>query len=199
MECISFKNFLQSQVGITDGQFEKILPYLQLEKVAKGHIIKNIKEEEGNLFFVDKGLLRFYSVDMMGKERILQFAPENWFIGDRANLVESKSDKIALYNYQIDAIEDSVVVRLASDYGSRIAKIEPEFIPINERLLQKHILHLQHRINLLIGSSVRERYEDFIRMYPDLLQRVPQWMIASYLGVTPEGLSRVRNFIAKEK
>lgn len=196
MECTSFQKYLQTLVGITEAQFQEVLPYLTLEEVSKGSIVESKKDSEGDLFFVDKGLLRFYSIDTMGKERILQFAPENWFIGDRSNLYTINA-RNPLYVYHIDAVEDSIVVRLSKDYGVEIAKIEPKFAAINERLLQSHIRHLQHRINLLIGSNVRERYEDFIRMYPNLLQRVPQWMIASYLGVTPEGLSRVRNNIAK--
>lgn len=196
MVCSNFQRFLQNSAGFTDTQFKNLLPYLELEEIPKDKIIETRAGTDGNLFFVDRGLLRFYSIDTMGKERVLQFAPENWFIGDRSNLYNIDSNS-PLYVYHINAIEDSIVVRLNKDFGEKLAQIEPNFVAIHERLLQKHILHLQHRINLLIGSSVKERYEDFIRMYPDLLQRVPQWMIASYLGVTPEGLSRVRSAIAK--
>jgi len=196
MECTNFQEYLKNNVGFSNSQFRELLPYLELEEIPKGKIIESKVGYDGNLFFVDKGLLRFYSVDVMGKERILQFAPENWFIGDRSNL-QAMDANSPLYAYNIDAIEDSIVVRLTKDFGEKISKIAPQFTAINERLLQNHIVHLQHRINLLIGSSVRERYEDFVKMYPNLLQRVPQWMIASYLGVTPEGLSRVRHNIAK--
>jgi CRP-like cAMP-binding protein len=63
--------------------------------------------------------------------------------------------------------------------------------------LQNHIRQLQKRINLLLGASAEKRYLDFISLYPDLTLRVPQWMIASYLGITPESLSRVRKELAK--
>ncbi|MDX9705403.1 MAG: Crp/Fnr family transcriptional regulator, partial [Weeksellaceae bacterium] len=62
-----------------------------------------------------------------------------------------------------------------------------------------HIRQLQKRINLLIASSAEVRYLEFIRLYPSILQRVPQWMVASYLGITPESLSRVRKGLAKKK
>ncbi|HNU59732.1 MAG TPA: Crp/Fnr family transcriptional regulator, partial [Aquaticitalea sp.] len=79
----------------------------------------------------------------------------------------------------------------------KASEISHEFRNYNEYLLQNHIRHLQNRINLLIGASAKERYIDFINLYTDLTLRVPQWMIASYLGITPESLSRVRKELAK--
>lgn len=79
-----------------------------------------------------------------------------------------------------------------------LSDISATFSKYNDQLLQKHIRHLQKRINLLIGASAEDRYLDFIKSYPDLTQRVPQWMIASYLGVTPESLSRVRKELVKK-
>jgi len=65
-------------------------------------------------------------------------------------------------------------------------------------VLQKHVKSLQDRINSLLGETAEERYLKFIKMYPDLLLRVPQWMVASYLGITPESLSRVRKELARK-
>jgi CRP-like cAMP-binding protein len=76
-------------------------------------------------------------------------------------------------------------------------EISPEFRTYNEYLLQNHIRQLQNRIDLLIGASAEVRYLEFIKLYPNLTLRVPQWMIASYLGITPESLSRVRKELAK--
>lgn len=198
MVCSNFQRYLQKTISFTDQQFEELMPFIEMERVNKGSILAPKASMGGNHFFVDSGLLRFYSIDTMGRERVIQFAPENWFVGDRSNIYDIDHSS-PMYAYNIEAIEDSTVIRLTRNFAKEIEKIEPKFARLNEGLLQNHILHLQHRINLLIGSSVQERYEDFIRMYPDMLQRVPQWMIASYLGVTPEGLSRVRNHIAKGK
>lgn len=198
MVCTNFQQYLEKIIDLNASEFQQLLPFIEMEEVSKGSVLDTRVTSGGNQFFVNKGLLRFYSIGAMGRERIIQFAPENWFIGHRTNLYEIDAEP-SMFSYHIEAIEDSVVIRLTHDFAKEIERIQPNFARINERLLQNHISHLQHRINLLIGSSVQERYEDFIRMYPDLLQRVPQWMIASYLGVTPEGLSRVRNHIAKGK
>ncbi|MDP5229671.1 MAG: Crp/Fnr family transcriptional regulator, partial [Cellulophaga sp.] len=100
--------------------------------------------------------------------------------------------------YYIDAIEDSTIILLDIPFFNEIAKVNLDFSIKNEQLLQNHIRHLYKRVSLLLGASARERYLDFTKMYPDMLLRVPQWMIASYLGITPESLSRVRKALAKE-
>ena len=69
---------------------------------------------------------------------------------------------------------------------------------LNERLLQNHIRHLQKRITQLLSATAEERYLDFVSIYPDIMLRVPQWMVASYLGIAPESLSRVRKDLANK-
>ena len=99
--------------------------------------------------------------------------------------------------YFIDAIEDSVVVELSDAFLDQSARLNAAFRRFNELALQNHIKHLQNRIASLLGAPAKERYNDFMALYPDLLNRVPQWMIASYLGITPESLSRVRRELAR--
>lgn len=143
-------------------------------------------------FFVEKGLLRMYSIDQNGKEHIVQFAPENWLISDRSSMYfNEKSD------YFIDAIEDSEVWALKKDFFYELHEKFPSTVERNDLLLQKHIRTLQNRINSLLSDSAEERYLKFVKMYPDLMLRVPQWMVASYLGITPESLSRVRKELAR--
>ncbi|NBC03944.1 MAG: Crp/Fnr family transcriptional regulator, partial [Bacteroidetes bacterium] len=84
------------------------------------------------------------------------------------------------------------------EFINTASEISPQFRKYNERILQNHIRHLQKRIDQLIGSNAEERYLDFLEKYPDLTLRVPQWMIASYLGITPESLSRVRRELARK-
>lgn len=79
-----------------------------------------------------------------------------------------------------------------------ISKVSTDFTKNNTQALHNHIRNLQNRINMLLGATAEERYLQFIKMYPDILLRVPQWMIASYLGITPESLSRVRKELTKK-
>ena len=101
-------------------------------------------------------------------------------------------------SYYIDAIEDSEIWSLKMDFFNTMHIKYPETVGNNERLLHKHIRNLQDRVNSLLSDSAEERYMKFIKMYPDIMLRVPQWMVASYLGITPESLSRVRKELARK-
>ncbi|KUJ53056.1 Crp/Fnr family transcriptional regulator [Chryseobacterium sp. JAH] len=165
----------------------------EIKKVAKGELLLQYGEVCRNTFFVEKGLLRMFSIDKNGKEHIIQFAPENWLIGDRSSLYFNEKS-----NYYIEAVEDSEVSVLQRDFFNNLLEEFPDSIEKNDLVLQKHVKSLQDRINSLLGETAEERYLKFIKMYPDLLLRVPQWMVASYLGITPESLSRVRKELARK-
>ncbi|AYN02382.1 Crp/Fnr family transcriptional regulator [Chryseobacterium sp. 3008163] len=165
----------------------------ETKKVSKGEFLLQYGEVCRNTFFVEKGLLRMFSIDKNGKEHIIQFAPENWLIGDRSSLYFSEKS-----NYYIEAVEDSEVSVLQRDFFNKLLEEFPNSIEKNDLVLQKHVKSLQDRINSLLGETAEERYLKFIKMYPDLLLRVPQWMVASYLGITPESLSRVRKELARK-
>ena len=134
-----------------------------------------------------------YSIAKNGKEHIIQFAPESWLMSDRSSLYFNEKS-----NYYIEAIEDSEVLFLSPDFFQNLNQSFPETVTNNDLLLQKHIRNLQNRVNSLLAETAEERYLNFIKMYPNILQRVPQWMVASYLGVTPESLSRVRKELVKK-
>lgn len=144
-------------------------------------------------FFVEQGLLRYYSIDDKGKEHVLQFAPENWIVTDRESVYFERPSR-----YYIQALEPSVVVAFDESLILKWSRSEETFLAFNNRLLHNHIRHLQNRINQLLGDSAEERYLSFVDLYPDILLRVPQAMVASYLGITPEGLSRVRKELARK-
>ncbi len=166
---------------------------LERKSVKRGETL--LRQGEGcyHTFFVAKGLLRAYTIDEYGKEHLLQFAPENWFISDRSSvLFDEVSEQF------IDAVEDSEVILIETGFFEKLSEISPGFQRFNMYALNNHIRHLHKRINLLISASAEVRYMDFIRLYPDILLRVPQWMIASYLGITPESLSRVRKELARK-
>lgn len=186
------RNYLIEKAGVSEVEYANIEPLVTRKHVKKGDFLLRDGEICQHSIFVEKGLLRFYSIDIVGKEHIIQFASENWFVSDRASVYFNNPS-----NYFIDAIEDSKVVFLDQTFMCSASEISKGFSLYNEQILQKHIMQLQNRVRLLIGANAEERYLDFIRLYPDLMLRVPQWMIASYLGITPESLSRVRKELAR--
>jgi len=186
-------NYLSNIFEIPKEAVTQCNQFYSLKKVKKGEILLREGDICNETYFVEKGLLRMYSIDQNGKEHIIQFAPENWIISDRRSLYFN--EKTMFY---IDAVEESEVWILKKDFFLDIIKAYPKTIVNNDKLLQKHIKSLQERINSLLADTAEERYLKFIKMYPNLMLRVPQWMVASYLGITPESLSRVRKELARK-
>lgn len=193
MSLFNFKKHLIEKGGLSEEEFDQILPYINTKHFRKNEYLLKQGDICPHYFFVEQGVLRFYSLNEDGKENILQFATESWIVSDRGSVFFQEPSR-----YYIDAVEDSLVVILDENFVNEVAKLNSNFRKQNEVLLQNHIRHLYKRISLLLGATARSRYLEFVAMYPDIMLRVPQRMIASYLGVTPESLSRVRKALAKE-
>lgn len=185
--------YLSEVLEIPSTEAEMCSTHYSSKKVAKGEILLQPGDVCHHTFFVEKGLLRMYSLDKNGKEHIIQFAPEKWLMSDRSSLYFNEKS-----NYFIEAVEDSELLLLSPDFFHNIKLNFPGTIANNDLLLQKHVRNLQNRVNSLLAETAEERYMKFIKMYPDLMLRVPQWMVASYLGITPESLSRVRKELARK-
>ncbi|MCO5261011.1 MAG: Crp/Fnr family transcriptional regulator [Crocinitomicaceae bacterium] len=197
MKTTTIEEYFAKNLKIDEQKIHQLLYENQTNfnriKVKKGEIIMHQGELCQHTFFVEEGLLRYYSIDTRGKEHILHFAPEGWFISDRDSIYFNQPT-----NYFTEALEDSTIVKLEKNFFPKIFDESSNFFEFNEHLLHSHIRQLQKRITLLLSATAEERYLDFIEIYPDILLRVPQWMVASYLGITPEGLSRVRKDLANK-
>ncbi|WP_241461433.1 Crp/Fnr family transcriptional regulator [Aquimarina macrocephali] len=144
-------------------------------KIKKGQILQRAGEINTKIYIVKSGLLRSYVIDKKGKEHIFMFASENWIMTDNTSV----NQPCKLF---IDVIEDSEVYILEKGKEDKI-----ELQKILNRLET-----LQNRVIMMMSSTALERYEHFVKTYPKIIQRVPQRMIASYLGITPEALSKVK-------
>ena len=184
--------YLTTHLDLEEAEVAGILKDYPVRNVEKGQFLLRPGEICRHAFFVEQGLLRQYSIDGKGKEHILMFGPENWFVTDRESTYFNQPSA-----YFIQAYEDSRVILLDEDFVRRVSARYPDYIQFNNRLLHNHIRHLQRRINLLLSATAKERYMHFMDVYPDILSRVPQAMVASYLGMTPESLSRVRRRMAE--
>ena len=189
----NIESYLSEILEIPKEAVTKCNNFYSAKKVSKNEFLLREGEICNGTYFVEKGLLRMYSIDKNGKEHIIQFAPEKWLISDRSSLHFNEKSK-----YYIEAVEESEILVLKNDFFASINMEFPNTVENNDLLLQKHIRNLQNRVNSLLAETAEERYMNFIKMYPDILLRVPQWMVASYLGITPESLSRVRKELARK-
>ncbi|MBB6502308.1 Crp/Fnr family transcriptional regulator [Pedobacter cryoconitis] len=185
-----FKEYLRKKVTITDEQFDLISGDIKVKTFPKNQVVLSPGEMSTKTYFVTEGLMRCYSVDSKAKVNIIQFAPENWWIGDRNSLFNEPTD------FFIDTIEPTTALIIPRNYFMEAGVHVPCLHALNNTMLNNSIRFMQKRINMLLSATAEERYLDFIKLYPNLTLRVPQWMIASYLGITPESLSRVRKDLA---
>lgn len=189
-----FAQYLQDRLAISAAQADEAVSCLKTRSFKKGELVLSAGDLKSEIYFINTGLLRCYSIDEKGKEHIIQFAPENWMMSERNSSVFNEPS----YFY-IDAIEDTEVVVVKKDFFPEIQHVVPEILQLNIRMLHNSIRFMQKRIDMLLSATAEERYLDFMKLYPNLTLRVPQWMIASYLGITPESLSRVRKDLVKKR
>ncbi|HWI92893.1 MAG TPA: Crp/Fnr family transcriptional regulator [Flavisolibacter sp.] len=189
-----FFQALKSKVDLTENDIAIIKAHLTPKKLRK----KQYLLQEGDVCkfvaFVEKGVLRSYTIDEKGTERIIQFALEGWLISDLYSFLTAEP---ATYN--IDAIEDCELVLISKTAHEDLLRTVPKYETWIRLQITSAYIALQKRLTSIISLALEERYENFTSIYPHILQRVPQHMIASYMGLTPETLSRVRKKMISRK
>lgn len=186
--------FFERSVPITDEQFDFLKTQFIPRKVKKYEFL--IREGEVSKYglFVVSGCLRTYTIDSKGKEHILQFSVENWWTGDRNSYMTG-----APTPFFIDAVEDSEVLLFDDTSIQKVLAYIPGLAAQYQEGLQKHAAAKNKRIVSSLSATAEERYDDFLKTYPSIAQRVPQHMIASYLGISPETLSRIRKQLSRKQ
>jgi len=176
-----------SSTPLTDSEIELIKNAFVPQKLRKHQYFL----QEGQVCkysgFIVKGAMRQFSVDKKGTEHIVRLLIENWWANDRESYV-----MLTPSAYNIDAWEDTDVLLITkSDFLNRVNSI-PAIIEMSAKMDENFAIATQKRLNATISLSAEQRYDYIAKMYPEFLQRFPQHIIASYLGITKETLSRVR-------
>ena len=187
-----FQNF-NKKVSLTKEEEVLIKTYLTPKKLRKKQYLLQEGDVCKTLAFIEKGTLKAYSVDDNGIEHIIQFGIEGWIISDLYSFLTGEP---ATYN--IDAIEDAELVLISKSAHEELLQKLPKYETFTRLNITGAYLAMQKRLTSIISSTLEERYAKFTSIYPDIVQRVPQHMIASYMGLTPETLSRVRRRISSK-
>jgi CRP-like cAMP-binding protein len=194
--------------GMYDVFFKKINEVIHLtpeeEAIFKNYLMpKKLRKkqfilQEGDIckysIFVEKGLLRSYSVNEKGNDQVVQFALEGWWIADLYSFITGEPSR-----YNIDALEDCELLLINNDGLKEVRRQIPKFLEFSFLQMQNAYIALERRWSHMVTLSTEERYNKLLDKYPDIVQRVPQHMIASYLGLTPETLSRAKKQITLPK
>lgn len=175
-----------------DSELEVIMPYFEFRKIKKKSILLEVGKISSEVFYLIKGCIRLYC-EKDGEELSTYFFTENMFAGSYDSFISRKPSKVA-----IETLEDTELLVLTYESQEKLYKVFPkmnEFIrkAIEQRFVLLHDLFISYLLN-----SPEERYLVLLKERPDLLQRIPQHQIASFLGVTRVSLSRIRNRLAKK-
>ncbi len=185
---------ISTVVPLSDEEYKQVESAFSYRKYRKKQYIL----QEGDIcrheIFILKGCTRTYNINEDGQENIIQFGIEGWWVGNRESCTQETASE-----YNIDCLEDTEVLMISR---SDLYKLY-EMIPAIERyfriLLRNALFAFQHRVLMLMNKPAAERYQDFINSYPEIAERVPDHQVASYLGMTPQSLSRIRRQYASKK
>lgn len=178
-------------ISITDEEFEYAKTLFIPKKLRK----KRFLLEDGDpciyTTFVEKGLLRSFTVDEKGNEHILQFGMHGWWVADLYSFLTGEPSE-----YNIEALEDSELLLITKSSWDLLLKEVPPFERYFRILIQNNLIATQRRLMGTMTTTAEDRYNKLMQDFPDISQKVPQHMIASYIGVTRETLSRLRSQLA---
>ena len=179
--------------AFTPGEISYFNSLLQLRKVKKKTLL--LKEGEICNFeaFVNKGCIRNYYIDENGAEVTLQFAIEDWWVSDIASFHDRKPSHMF-----IETLEDCEILVLTPETKEELLHKVPKFERMFRLMVQRNLSRMQERLFQTISTNATDKYLDFLERYPTIPQRVAQHYIASYLGMSPEFLSKVRTRLAKK-
>jgi CRP-like cAMP-binding protein len=175
-------------VNLDAEEQEYLISVLHYKKIKRKQLILEEGDINNKVTFVTSGCLRSYAVDKNGTEHVLQFAPAGWWITDMRSFTTGQPARL-----NIDAIEDSEYIYIPkADFEELNIRI-PKFEHYNRVIGQNALATYQHRQIDNVTLSAMERYANFCQVYPSLIKTLPQKQVASYIGVTPEFLSKMLN------
>jgi|SRR5262245_9651488 len=188
------KNYLEGRASFTGEEFafiqKKFIPLI----LRRGEFLQRAGEPAKCTGFVAAGCMRKYVIDATGKEHIVSFAPETWWVAEGVSLASPTPAQ-----FYIDAIEDSNLLLIDPASHEELVEKVPGYAATYRRALERATAARDRRVARALSASARERYLEFLETYPSIAARVPQRMLASYLGVSPETVSRIRKTVWQER
>ena len=183
---------LRQITGFTDGELDIVLQYFKQKNYKKKTVIIEAGEVANEVFFVVKGCIRLFCLKD-GTELSTYFFTENMFAGTYDSFISRKPTQIAM-----ETLEDTTVLALSYQSLEKLYEVFPKMNEFIRKSIEQRFVVLHDLFTSYLLNSPEERYIKLLSTNPDLLNRIPQHLIASFLGVTPVSLSRIRNRVAKK-
>ena len=178
-------------IKLDEKEKEYFKTFLLYKQLKKGEVVLHYGEICKQQYFVISGCLRNYSIDEYGKEHVMMFASADWWTSDMYSYVTGMPAE-----FIIDALMDTEVFQITKEGMEKVYEEIPKFERFFRLLFQNAIVNNSKRMNSAMSIPAEERYQAFIKQYPNIYKEIPLKYIASYLGISPEFLSKIRNKIA---
>lgn len=190
MNYHSLIEYMHQYIDLTSQEREIVLQHISYRKYLKGQFVVQQGDVCKYESFVVKGCLKSFYVDNDGQEHIAMFAIEDWWVSDLGSfLTQTPAD------YNVQCLENTEVIQFTFEQLEQLYHLVPKLERFFRIILQKAYVASEKRIIRNLSLPARDRYLEFKNQYPQIEQRVPQYMIASYLGITKEFLSKIRSQI----
>lgn len=185
---------IAKHISLTGDEEQAVIAALSLKKIKKKQFIFQEGDIARQAIFVVSGCLRSYSIDKNGFEHILQFAPAGWWISDMRSMIHQEPGIL-----NIDAVDNSEVILIPKADLEKLYQTVPKLERFFRILAENSLATYQHRLIENLSLPAAERYGNFCKRYPSLIEHLPQKQVAAYIGVTPEFLSKMLNKIPVKK
>ena len=180
----------RKSIPLTDDEAEIVGGCFTVVELKKKETLLFVGDHSSHMRFISDGCLRSYYMDGEAKEHVIQFGIEDWWINDLYSYLTNTPSK-----QFVQAIDASIVLQIHRDKLNELYNTVPAIESFFRLKFEKAYVSLQERTINTMSKTAEERYIDFRSKYRDIEQRVPQYMVASYLGITPEFLSKLRKNI----
>ena len=174
-------------ITLNTAEAQQLLQHVDSASFKKGEFLLEAGQRCNRQYFITKGCTRTYYIDQRAEEHIIQFGIENWWAADLHSFINQTPA-----DYHIQALEPTEVLVLKQEALEELYLKIPQLERLFRIIIQNAYVAAQQRIVATISQTAEERYAAFLQKYPGLSQRVPQYMIASYIGVTPEFFSKMK-------
>jgi CRP-like cAMP-binding protein len=181
------KTAVARHITLSDSDFEHFSSYFTLKKLRKRQYLLQQGDICRHLYYVNKGCLRSFEVDNADKEHILQFSVEDWWVGDMVSSLTQTPSQI-----NIECLENCEILQIEQVALEKLYFEIPQLERFFRIITQNAYIAAQRRLLAVMSKPALERYLDFADRNPHIMQRVPNHLVASYLGITPESLSRLK-------
>ncbi len=186
-------DYIANHIDLTHDEVEKLLSYITYRKYLKGQYLVQQGDTCRNSCFVLSGCTKTFIVDEKGQEHIVMFAIEDWWTSDLGSYItQTPAD------YNVQCLEDTEILQFSYETDEEMYKEIPKLERLFRKILEKAFVASQKRIIKSFSLTAKEQYVLFKKQYPKIEKRIPQYMVASYLGITKEFLSKIKRQIISE-